>query len=151
MKTFKNLSELKTYTGYEIGVTPYLKITQEMINDFARATQDYQWIHVDVEKARKYSPFKSTVAHGFLTLSLAPRFMAELFAVSAAKMSLNYGANKVRFTSAVPVNCHMRMRGTILAVDEVQNGAKILMECVFEIEGLQKPACIAELISIIYE
>jgi acyl dehydratase len=151
MKTFINLAELKTMVGQEIGVTPYLIVTQEMINDFAKATLDFQWIHVDVEMATQFSPFKTPVAHGFLTLSLAPKFMADLFTVSSVKMGVNYGANKIRFTSAVPSGSHVRMRGHLASVEDVPSGIRLTMNCIFEIEGKAKPACVAELISVLYE
>ena len=151
MKTFQNLAELKTQIGQEIGTTPYLTVTQEMINDFAKATLDFQWIHIDVEMAKKFSPFKTPVAHGFLTLSLAPKFMADLFSVASVKMGVNYGANKIRFTSAVPSGSNVRMKGTLQEVEDVPNGIKIVMNCIFEIENQAKPACIAELISVLYE
>ena len=151
MKIFKNLEDLKTQIGQEIGTTPYLTVTQEMINDFAKATLDFQWIHIDVEMAKKFSPFKTPVAHGFLTLSLAPKFMSDLFSVASVKMGVNYGANKIRFTSAVPSGSNVRMKGTLQEVEDVPNGIKIVMNCIFEIENQTKPACIAELISVLYE
>ncbi len=151
MKTFLNLSELKTMVGQEIGSTPYLTVTQEMINDFAKATLDFQWIHTDVEMAKKLSPFKTPVAHGFLTLSLAPKFMSDLFTVSSVKMGVNYGANKIRFTSAVPAGSNVRMTGVLVSLEDIKNGIRLIMKCVFEIEGQHKPACIAELISVLYE
>jgi acyl dehydratase len=127
-------------------------ITQEMINDFAKATHDFQWIHVNEEMAKKYSPFKAPVAHGFLTLALAPKFFAELFSVKSVKMGVNYGANKIRFTSAVPSGSKVRMKASLIETEEIQpTGLKITVNCVFEIEGLEKPVCIAELISILYE
>ncbi|HEV7349152.1 MaoC family dehydratase [Telluribacter sp.] len=152
MKTFETLVKLTSCLGQEIGVSPYLTITQDMINDFAKATGDHQWIHVDVEKARQFSPFKTPVAHGFLTLSLAPRLMADLFRVLSVKMGVNYGANKVRFTSVVPSGSQVRMRATLLETEEVPNhGLKIIVQCIFELEGQEKPACVAELISVLYE
>lgn len=152
MEKFPNLASLKAQVGQEIGTTPYMTVTQEMINDFAKATQDFQWIHVNVEMAKQFSPFKTPVAHGFLTLSLAPKFMADLFQVASVKMGVNYGANKVRFTSAVPSGSQVRMRASLIEAEEVQpSGLKITMNCIFEIEGQEKPACVAELISMLYE
>jgi acyl dehydratase len=152
MILFQNLLELKNSIGQEIGTTEYMVITQEMINDFAKATHDFQWIHVNEEMAKKYSPFKTPVAHGFLTLALAPKFFAELFSVKSVKMGVNYGANKIRFTSAVPSGSKVRMKASLIETEEVQpTGLKITVNCVFEIEGLEKPVCIAELISILYE
>ena len=152
MQTFNNLAELKAAVGQEIGTTSWTTIMQEMINDFAKATGDHQWIHVNQEMAEKYSPFKTTIAHGFLTLSLAPKMMYELYAVKTAKMGLNYGANKVRFTDAVPSGSKVRMTATIKGVEDFpNNGVKIEMSCIFEREGSEKPVCIAELISVIFE
>jgi len=152
MKTFPNLAFLKAQVGQEIGITSYMTVTQEMINGFAKATQDFQWIHVDVEMANKMSPFKTPVAHGFLTLSLAPKFMSDLFKVESVKMGVNYGANKIRFTSAVPSGSQVRMRASLIEAEEVKpSGLRITMNCIFEIEGQEKPACVAELISLLYE
>ena len=151
MQTFETLAELKNQVGQDFTPTPYLTVTQEMINDFAKATLDFQWIHVDVARAEKYSPFKAPVAHGFLTLSLAPKFMADLFKVNSVKMGVNYGANKIRFTSAVPAGSQVRLKASLSALEEIPNGVRITMNCVFEIEGQTKPACVAELISVLYE
>ena len=151
MQTFETLAELKNQVGQDFTPTPYLTVTQEMINDFAKATLDFQWIHVDVARAEKYSPFKAPVAHGFLTLSLAPKFMADLFKVNSVKMGVNYGANKIRFTSAVPASSQVRLKASLTALEEIPNGVRITMNCVFEIEGQTKPACVAELISVLYE
>ena len=151
MQTFETLAELKNQVGQDFAPTPYLTVTQEMINDFAKATLDFQWIHVDVAMAEKYSPFKAPVAHGFLTLSLAPKFMADLFKVNSVKMGVNYGANKIRFTSAVPAGSQVRLKASLSALEEIPNGVRITMNCVFEIEGQTKPACVAELISVLYE
>lgn len=151
MKIFNKLSELKSSLGTELGVTDYLIVSQEMIDSFARATYDLQWIHTDPEKAAAFSPFKTTVAHGFLTLSLAPKFMSELMTVKSVKMGLNYGTNKVRFTSAVPSGSKVRMRGVLRDLEEVENGMKITLDCTFEIEGKERPACVAEFISVLYE
>ncbi|GAA4402504.1 MaoC family dehydratase [Nibrella viscosa] len=151
MRTFTTLADLKAHVGQEIGTTPYLTVTQEMINDFAKATLDFQWIHIDVEKAKTHSPFGTPVAHGFLTLSLAPKFMADLFRVESVKMGVNYGANKIRFTSAVPSGSNVRMKATLMEAEPVQGGLRITANCTFEIEGQPKPACVAELISLLFE
>jgi acyl dehydratase len=149
--TFDNLVALKAAVGQEIGTSDWLTVTQEMINDFAKATLDFQWIHLNQEMAAQYSPFKTTIAHGFLTLSLAPKFMGDLLQVKSVKMGVNYGTNKVRFTSAVPSGGRVRMKGTITEVEDVPRGVKLTMNCIFELEGSEKPACIAELISMMYE
>ncbi|GAA4447660.1 MaoC family dehydratase [Nibrella saemangeumensis] len=151
MQTFATLADLKSCVGQEIGTTPYLTVTQEMINDFAKATLDFQWIHIDVEKAKTHSPFGTPIAHGFLTLSLAPKFMSDLFRVASVKMGVNYGANKIRFTSAVPSGSNVRMKATLLEAEPVEGGLRITMNCVFELEKQPKPACVAELISLLFE
>ena len=152
MKIFSNLAHLKTVVGHELGVTDWTSVTQEMIDDFAKATGDHQWIHVDVERARQHSPFGGPIAHGFLTLSLAPRFMTELFRVESVKMGVNYGTNKVRFTDAVPAGSQVRMRGRLVSVENFpNNGVKVEIRASFEKEGSEKPVCIAELVSLLFE
>jgi acyl dehydratase len=152
MQTFANLAEFKAQLGQEIGVSSYKTIDQATINAFAEATGDKQWIHINEEMAKQYSPFKTTIAHGFLTLSLAPMCMYEIYAVKSVKMGVNYGTNKVRFTSVVPAGSNVRMRASLAEVEDVpNNGLKITMNCVFEVEGQAKPACVAELISVMYE
>jgi acyl dehydratase len=152
MQKFENLAELKAQLGQDLGTTDWLTVSQEMIQGFAAATLDFQWIHLDQARAQQESPFKTTIAHGFLTLSLAPKFMADLFEVNSVKMGVNYGANKIRFTSAVPSGSAVRMQGTLIEVEEVApQGLRITVRCVFEVQGQAKPACVAELISLLYE
>lgn len=149
---FKNIAALKSHKGKELGTSSWQEITQEMINDFAKSTLDFQWIHVDLEKAKQFSPFGKTIAHGLLTLSLSPKFTYELFKVESAKMGLNYGTNKVRFISPVPSGSRVRMKAILKDVEDMQPaGAKLTIEATFELEGSQKPACVAELLSVIYE
>ncbi|WP_394991306.1 zinc-binding dehydrogenase [Emticicia sp.] len=151
MLVFKDLAALKAHVGKELGTSSWQTLSQEKINDFAKATLDDQWIHVDVEKA-KLSPFGGTIAHGFLSLSLSPKFMYEMFKVESAQMGLNYGTNKVRFISPVPVNSRVRMKATLKAIEDMQpSGAKLIIDAVFELDGSEKPACVAELLSVIYE
>ena len=146
------LSELKSYVGQEIGCTDWLTVTQEMVNEFARASHDHQWIHVDVEKARKDSPFGGPIAHGFLTLSLFSYFMGQIIKVKSSKMGVNYGLNKVRFTAAVPVGARLRGRATLLSAEPYgDNGMKFINQVVVEMEGSDKPACIGEFISLSFE
>lgn len=152
MLKLENLGGLKEYLGKEIGVTDWYTVTQDMINKFADATGDHQWIHINEDMAKMYSPFKTTVAHGFLNLSFSPKLLAELFSVKSAKMGLNYGSNKVRFMSPVPVNSKLRMEAKLIDFEVIEpKGAKIIMACTYIIEGQEKPACYAELISVIYE
>lgn len=128
-----------------------MTITQEMVNLFAEATGDHQWIHTDPERAAKLSPYKTPIAHGFLTLSLAPKLMAELYRIDTVKMGINYGSNKVRFTNAVPVGSQLRMTAQLQSVEAQSKGFRVITECFFTIEGEQKPACIAELITLLFE
>ncbi|WP_018618643.1 MaoC family dehydratase [Spirosoma luteum] len=151
MITFADLSEFTAHTGQSLGETDYIIITQEMIDLFAQATGDHQWIHTHPERASKESPYKTPIAHGFLTLSLAPRLMAQLYRIESVKMGINYGANKIRFTNAVPVNSKLRMRGWLHHTESQNNGLRVITECVFEVEGATKPACIAELITFLLE
>ncbi|MFN4144722.1 MAG: MaoC family dehydratase [Runella sp.] len=152
MLQFENLAAFRAHVGHELGISQWTTITQEMVNDFAKATGDHQWIHVNQEMAAQYSPFKTTIAHGFLTLSLGPKFMYELYQVRSVKMGLNYGTNKVRFTAPVPTSSRVRMRATLKEVeDQAPNGLKVVIEAVFELEGSPKPACVAEMISLMFE
>lgn len=152
MQTFENLAALKAALGQDLGTTPYITVSQEMIDTFAKATLDFQWIHIDVEMAKKYSPFGGPIAHGFLTLSLAPRFMADLYNIKTAKMGVNYGANKIRFTDTVPAGSNVRMKGVLKSVEDFpNNGVKVEIVATFEREGSEKPVCVAELVSLIFE
>jgi NADPH:quinone reductase len=152
MLKLENLAELKSHLNEEIGITDWYSVDQSMINAFADATGDHQWIHINPEMCQQFSPFKTTVAHGFLNLSFSPKLMAELFSVKSAKMGLNYGSNKVRFMSPVPVDSKLRMSAKLIDFEDVTpKGAKIIMACTYHIEGQEKPACYAELISVIYE
>jgi len=141
----KGIDGLKEKVGEHLGYSPYMEITQERVNQFAEATGDFQWIHIDVEKA-KAGPFGAPIAHGYLTLSLGPVLLPEVFSVSGIAMGVNYGANKVRFTSPVPVGSNLRVGAKLLAVDDVAGGAQVTMEATFEVEGASKPSCIAEII-----
>jgi acyl dehydratase len=152
MQHFDTLADFKAQVGQPLGSSSWVHITQEMINDFAHATGDHQWIHVDIEKAAMFSPFKTTIAHGFLTLSLAPKLVEEIYSVNSVKMGVNYGANKIRFTAPVPSGSKVRLTASLKEVREQQpNGIQATVECVFEIEGAQKPACIAEWLMLMFE
>jgi acyl dehydratase len=146
----KQLADLKGMVGQEIAISDWVLMSQERINQFAQATGDFQWIHVDVERA-KSSPFKSTVAHGFLTLSLIPLFTDSCIRMPSVKMALNYGSNKVRYTHPVPSGSRVRGRFTVKEVDDVQGGIQLNMLVNVEIEGIAKPACVAEVLSRRYE
>jgi acyl dehydratase len=144
MKTFASLAELPPLVGQEIAVSDWLTITQEQVNLFAEATGDHQWIHVDVEKA-KAGPFGAPIAHGFLTLSLLPRLVESAMHIGNVRMGVNYGLNKVRFTAPVPVGSRVRARIVLLACDPVDNGGmQITSRVTIELEGSDRPACVAE-------
>ena len=136
---------MKAEVGNHLGYSSYLTISQERVNQFAEATGDFQWIHVDVERA-KTGPFGGPIAHGYLTLSLGPVLLPEIFAVSGISMGVNYGTNKVRFMSPVPVGAQLRAGAKLMNVDEIAGGAQVTLEIVFECEGAAKPSCVAEVI-----
>lgn len=141
----ENIEALKGLIGEHLGYSNYMTITQERVNQFAEATGDHQWIHVDVEKA-KAGPFGGPIAHGYLTLSLGPVFLPEIFSVGGVVMGVNYGANKVRFIQPVPVGAKLRAGAKVLTIDDTATGARVTIEVTFECEGAAKPSCIAEVI-----
>ena len=144
------IDDLKARIGQHIGYSEWHQITPEQVQLFADATGDYQWIHLDEEKA-KAGPFGTTIAHGYLTLSLAPMLMAEAFAIGGdVKMGVNYGANKLRFTAPVPVGKRVRMGATLQSVSDFDGGAQYIVELIFEIEDSERPACVAECIYRVY-
>lgn len=146
----KSMQELRQRIGEEIAVSDWMTITQERIDQFADATNDHQWIHVDRERAAQGS-FGSTIAHGFLTLSLLPHFTAEALKFPPGKMSINYGLNRVRFTSPVRVGKRLRARFVLVAMEDVSGGVQMTWKVTIELEGSEKPACVAETISRRYE
>jgi acyl dehydratase len=141
-------ADVATLVGQEIGVSDWLQITQERVNQFADATGDHQWIHVDVERANR--EIGGPIAHGYLTLSLIPFLGAGLLNVKGVTRGINYGSNKVRFTGMVRVGKRVRMRQKLLAAEPKSGGIQLINECTIEIEGEDKPACVAETISVIY-
>lgn len=144
MKTFQTLSELAACTGQEVAVSDWITITQQQVNLFAEATGDHQWIHVDPEKARA-GPFGGPIAHGFLTLSLLPRFFESSFEITGSRMGVNYGLNKVRFTAPVPVGSRLRARMKLLSAEPTEPaGMQMIWQVTVECEGQAKPVCIAE-------
>ncbi|AOW16178.1 dehydratase [Polaribacter vadi] len=149
---FKDFSEFKTMIGKELPTGNWYTITQQMINDFANATLDKQWIHVDEERAAKESPFKKTVAHGFMSVAMISKLLEEAFSIKSVKMGLNYGLNKVRFPNAVPVNSELRMHTVVKEIEDLaNNGIKVTFLCTIEIKGQDKPACVAEFLAALYE
>lgn len=150
MKVINGIDSLREMVGKEVGVSEWMEIDQKRINDFADATGDHQWIHVDEAKA-KMSPIGTTIGHGFLTLSLIPKFMEEIWKVEGVKMGINYGLDKVRFPSMVPVNSKVRMRVTLTSLDEGKAGVvKLKVTATIEREGGDKPVCVAESLTQLY-
>ncbi len=147
--TFNGIDDLKARVGEHIGYSDYVEITQDQINRFADATGDHQWIHVDEERA-KAGPFGTTIAHGYLTLSLGPALSSQIYSLSGVAMGVNYGANKVRFPAPVPVGSKVRLGAKLLAVEDVAGGAQMTMEFAFEVEGAPKPSCVAEVLFRVY-
>lgn len=149
---FENFEEFKSMIGESLPTGNWYKVTQEMINDFANATLDKQWIHIDENRARKESPFKTTVAHGFMSVSMISKLLEEIFAIKSVKMGLNYGLNKVRFPNPVPVNSELRMHASIKEIEDLGlNGIKVTFLCTIEIKGQEKPACVAEFLAALFE
>ena len=144
---FAGIADAKAQIGQEIGVTDWMLIDQERVNAFAQVTGDQQWIHVDVERAKRESPFGGPIAHGYLTLSLLAKFAQECIAVEGVKLAVNYGLNRVRFAAPVKVGSRVRARFVLGAVDDIPGGAQIVWQAVIEIEGSDKPACAAEMVT----
>jgi acyl dehydratase len=148
MRTFTSLDEVAESANTEIGTTDWLVVDQERINLFAEATGDHQWIHVDEERART-GPFGTTIAHGFLTVSLLPHFNVESFALETPGARLNYGLNKVRFPHPVPVDSRLRSHVSFGDVTDLPTGKQLVIKHSVEIEGVDKPACVAELVVLL--
>ncbi|MFM8649103.1 MAG: MaoC family dehydratase [Actinomycetota bacterium] len=144
-KVLQGVDGLKAAVGQHLGYSEYFEITQDRVNKFADATGDHQWIHVDVERA-KSGPFGGPIAHGYLTLSLGPMLYPTVVRVEGFSMGVNYGANKVRFPSPVPVGAKVRLGVKLLEVDDIAGGVQMTMEFTFECEGAAKPSCVAEII-----
>ena len=148
-RVFSSVDELREAVGEQAGPTEWVEIDQKRIDLFAEATGDHQWIHVDPEKAAQ-GPFGTTIAHGYLTLSLIPSFLPELFRVEGVKMGVNYGSNKVRFPSPVPVGSRLRATARIGEVTEVAGGVQLVSQITLEREGGDKPVCVAETVTRFY-
>ena len=144
MSTTTTMADLPALTGTELGTSEWVEVTQDRVNLFADATGDHQWIHVDVERAKAESPFGGPIGHGYLTLSLLIPMWSEVLVVSDASMGVNYGLNKVRFPSPVPVGSKLRLTATLKDVEEVTGGLQVTVAAVIEAEGVAKPVCIAE-------
>ena len=146
MKHFAKLQELQAQVGQEIGLSDWITVDQPRIDQFAQATGDHQWIHIDPVKAAQ-GPFGRTIAHGFLTLSLLPELFVKAFDIGDVRMGVNYGLNKVRFTAPVPSGGRVRGRFVLREYQPLEGGAQLTVEATIELEGSNKPACIAETIS----
>ncbi len=142
-RIINGIDELKALAGEHLGYSDYLEITQDRVNQFAEATGDHQWIHVDPERA-KSGPFGGTIAHGFLTLSMLPKLSESTFEFADRKMGVNYGLNKVRFPAPLPVRSRVRGRCTLLGVDTVEGGVQATWSILVERDGSVKPCCAAE-------
>jgi acyl dehydratase len=149
MLTLTGLDEIKDHVGKELGVSEWHLVTQEKIDEFAQVTGDDQWIHIDPERARE-SPFGGTIAHGYYTLSLAPRFSYDMFKFEGIAFGVNYGLNRVRFPAPMPVGGKLRMRAKLASIEEIPGGAQLTTELTFEREGADKPVCVAESLSRVY-
>jgi len=144
-RVISGVDELKAAIGEHLGYSEWLEIDQDRVNKFADATGDHQWIHVDVERA-KSGPFGGPIAHGYLTLSLGPMLYPTVVRIEGFSMGVNYGANKVRFPSPVPVGARLRLGVKLLAVEDIAGGVQTTLEFTFECEGAPKPSCVAEII-----
>ena len=144
MVTIENIVALSGFIGNEVAVSDWLEVGQERINQFAAATEDRQWIHVDPERAKHESPFRETIAHGFLTLSLLSELGKRAMAVGGVRMGINYGLNRVRFVSPVPAGARIRGRFVLAAVEEIKGGVQAIWNVTVEREGGEKPCCVAE-------
>ena len=151
MLTVERPHDLKTLIGRELGPSEWITVDQPMIDRFADATGDHQWIHVDVERAKRELPGGKTIAHGYLTLALVPRLAATLLRVENRRHGINYGSNKVRFITPVPADARVRLRQTIANVEEVEgNGVRITSDMTLELEGAPRPALVAQTLSVQY-
>ena len=149
MRTITGLAELKQATGEELGVSGWHEVTQKDIDAFADVTGDHQWIHVDPERAKE-TPFGGTIAHGYYTLSLAPKLTDEVLEMEGFAFAINYGLNKVRFPAPVPVDSRIRASARVAKLEDVPGGAQITSELTFETEDGEKPVCVAESLSRVY-
>ena len=148
--TFEGLEDMQSYVGKEIGLSEWLSIDQDMINQFAVLTKDEQWIHCDPERSAVHSPFKTTIAHGFLVVSFFSHFLETCIDLKGGKMGVNYGFDKLRFTNSVAVDAKIRARFKLLEVVPRDGGARFKYGVSIEIEGQEKPACVAEWLGLVY-
>jgi acyl dehydratase len=147
----QGIAGLRDLVGQHLGYSDSVEVTQERVNQFAEATGDHQWIHVDVERAKRESPFGGPIAHGYLTLSLGPVLVPQVVRVEGIRMAVNYGCDKVRFPSPVPVGSKLRVGVELLEVSDIEGGVQVKERFTFEVEGAEKPACVAENLFRYYE
>ena len=147
---FKVLADLKNFIGKELGITDWMQMSQQKINDFAKITDDDQWIHTDPEKSTVYSPYKKTIAHGFLVLSMLSRISFDAFSIENVVAGINYGLDRVRFPNATKSDSTYRGRVSLIEFSEIPGGAKYKLKVEIEIKGEEKPACIAEFLALAY-
>lgn len=148
MRVLDGVDELRAAQGERLGTSAWHEVTQEQVDGFADATGDHQWIHVDRDRAAS-GPFGTTVAHGFLTLSLIPRFSEEIFTVHGVRLALNYGCDKVRFPAPVPVGSRLRDAAELVDVVETARGVRLTVRHTIEIEGSERPACVADTLVLV--
>ena len=146
-----DISQLQHQVGKEVGVSPWFQVTQARIDQYASAIVDPQWIHIDPERARRESPYGTTIAHGFLTLSLLSHLLESTFDVSNRKMGVNYGLNRVRFTDAVPAGSRIRAHFVLNAYEQIKGGSQLIWGVTVEREGSEKPVCVAEWVTRQYD
>lgn len=144
---FVGIADARSRIGQEIGLSDWMPIEQSRVDAFAEVTGDRQWIHVDVERAKRESPFGGPIAHGYLTLSLLAKFAGECIAVDGVKLAVNYGLNRLRFATPVKVGSRVRARFVLAGVEDIPGGAQMLWQATVEIEGSEKPACVAEMVT----
>ena len=147
---FKELTELKNFIGKELGLTEWMQMSQKKIDDFAKITDDQQWIHTDPKKSSLYSPYKKTIAHGFLVLSMITRVSFDAFSIENVVAGINYGLDRVRFPNATKSDSAYRGRVSLMEFTEIPSGAKYKLKVEIEIKGENKPACIAEFLALAY-
>jgi acyl dehydratase len=145
-----NFSDVKGLVGQELGVSDWHEVSQQDVNAFADVTGDHQWIHIDPDRAKKESPYGTTIAHGYFTVSLIPYLSSQIWKVTGSKMGVNYGLNKLRFPAPVPVGKKVRARSTLRNVTDVEGGLQLEVTVQIEVEGGDKPAAVAETVSRIY-
>jgi len=143
--TVQGIDSFRDLVGTHLGYSEWHVIDQAQVNRFADATGDHQWIHVDPERARS-GPFGTTIAHGYLTLSLAPVFLGEVLVVEGISMGVNYGCNKVRFPSPVPVGSKLRLGALVVGVEDVEGGVQVVLDLTLEVDGAAKPSCVAQVV-----